>query len=128
VLEAEVEVLHPGRFHLEATLYSQDGAHKLLWAQTAAVLEPGRQWMQLVYYGLGLRERALDGPYLVRWAALSTTTDMPNAKNRVAENVHLTRPYSAAAFTDRPFDDPDLLDAARRVEQDGPPAGLDAGG
>jgi hypothetical protein len=128
VVDAEVDVFAPGRFHLEATLYSGDGAHKILWSQTAAAFEPGMQWMRLVFYGLGLREKGLDGPYLVRYAALSTTTDMPNAKNHVAENVHLTAAHRAAAFTDRPFDDPELLEAAERAEQDARPAGIEAGG
>jgi hypothetical protein len=127
VLDAEVDVFEAGRFHLEATLYSGDGAHKLLWSQTAVALEPGTQWMRLVFYGLGLREKGLDGPYLVRYAALSTTTEMPNAKNHVAENVHLTAAHRAAAFSDRPFDDPALLEAADRAEQDALPGGLEAG-
>jgi hypothetical protein len=128
VVDAEVDVFAAGRFHLEATLYSGDGAHKILWSQAAAAFEPGMQWIRLVFYGLGLREKGLDGPYLVRYAALSTTTDMPNAKNHVAENVHLTAAHRAAVFTDRPFDDPELLDAAERAERDAPPAGLEAGG
>jgi hypothetical protein len=128
VVDAEVDVFAAGRFHLEATLYTADGAHKLLWSQTAAVLEPGQQWMRLVFYGLGIRERGMDGPYLVRYAALSTTTDMPNAKNHVAENVHVTAAHHAAAFTDRPFNDPELLDAADRAERDARPMGLEAGG
>jgi hypothetical protein len=127
-IDAELEVLAAGRFHLQATLYSADGTHKLLWAQSAAVLEPGRQWMRLSFYGLGLREGGVDGPYLLRYVALSTTTDMPNAKNRVAENAHLTARYAATAFTDQPFNDPELLEAARRAEQDARPTGLEAGG
>jgi len=127
VVDAEVDVTQAGRFHLEATLYSADGLHKLLWAQTSAVFEPGLQWMRLVFYGLGLRERGVDGPYLVRYAALSTTSDMPNAKNHVLENAYVTAAHRAAAFTDRAFDDPELLEAAERAERDAPIAGLEAG-
>ena len=61
--------------------------------------------------------------------ALSTTGQMPNAKNRVLEDAHLTGAYASTAFTDAPFNDPGLLDAAERVERDaGALAGLDAGG
>jgi hypothetical protein len=129
VLEAEVEVLGAGRFHLEGTLYSADGSEPLVWAQTAAELSPGRYWMSLPYYGLALRERGVDGPYLLRFVALSTTTEMPNAKNRLLENAWVTQAFRAAAFTDQPFNDPALLDAADRLERDGGGiGGLEAGG
>jgi hypothetical protein len=128
-IDAEVEVALAGRFHLEATLYSGDGSRPLAWSQTAGELAPGRHWMTLAYYGLILNERQVDGPYLLRWVALSTATGMPNAKNRPLENAWMTRPYRASAFSDRPFDDPDLLDAAERIERDAAkPGGLEAGG
>lgn len=117
VVSAEIEVLEAGRFHLEATLYSDGGAEPLAWAQTAATLSPGLHWLELGYYGLILHERGVDGPYLVRYAALSTTSAMPNAKNRLVVDAHRTGPYSAASFTARPFDDPTLLEAADRLEQ-----------
>jgi uncharacterized protein DUF4784 len=128
-VEAEVDVRLAGRFHLEATLYSGDAHRALAWAQTAGELDPGRHWMSLGYYGLILRERGVDGPYLLRRVALSTATGMPNAKNRVLENAWRTGTYAASAFTDRPFDDPNLLDTAGRLERDGGgPARLEAGG
>jgi hypothetical protein len=127
-VDVELDVSTPGRFHVEATLYDRDGAQALVWAQAAARLDPGRHWLRLPFYGLALREHGVDGPYLLRYVALSTTTAMPNAKNRVLENAHLTPAYRATAFTAAPFDDPDLLDAATRLERDGMPRGLDAGG
>jgi hypothetical protein len=128
VVGVEIEVTEAGRFHVEATLYGPDGVEKIAWAQAAQWLEPGTHWLDLSYYGLILRERGIDGPYVLRYVALSTTTEMPNAKNRVAENAYRTTAYRASSFTDRSFDDPDLLEAARRIEEDAMPAGLDAGG
>jgi len=127
-VDAEVDVLRPGRFHLEATLYTADGATALAWAQTAAVLDPGLHWMTLPFQGLILHEKGSDAPYLLRWVALSTTTDMPNAKNRPVENAWVTRAYQATAFSDEPANDPGLLDAAERAEHDRIGAGLEAGG
>jgi hypothetical protein len=127
-VDAEVDVLAPGRFHIEATLYDAAGQHKVAWAQAAAELEPGRQWMRLPFFGLALRERGIDGPYLVRYVALSTTTAMPNAKNRVVENAYVTAAYHATSFSEREFGDPGLLDAAKRVEGDGLVGGLQRGG
>src|SRR5262245_54792598 len=43
----EVNVLAAGRFHVEATLYGGDGTQPVAWAQTAAELPEGRQWMTL---------------------------------------------------------------------------------
>jgi hypothetical protein len=125
---AEIEVTEAGRFHLEATLYGPDGVEKIAWAQAADWFEPGTHWLDLAFYGLILRERGLDGPYVLRFVALSTTTEMPNAKNRLVENAFWTQAYAASAFTNQPYDDPQLLEAARRIEEDPMPRGLDAGG
>ena len=43
---------------------------------------------------------------------------MPNAKNELVEDAFVTAAYRAAAFSDAPFNDPDLLDAAERIEGD----------
>jgi hypothetical protein len=126
-IDAQVDVVAAGRFHVEATLYSADGSRKLLWAQAAAQLEPGQHWLRIPFYGLGLHEAAADGPYLVRYVALSTTSAMPNAKNRVQENAYLTAAYRASAFTDQPYNDPALIDAADRLERDTIARGLEAG-
>jgi hypothetical protein len=128
VVGVEIDVTEAGRFHVEATLYGAGGTEKIAWAQAAQVLEPGTHWLDLSYYGLILRERGIDGPYVLRYVALSTTTEMPNAKNRVAENPYQTAAYDVSAFSDRVYDDPQLLEAAERIEQDPMPAGLDAGG
>ncbi len=114
-LEAEVRVRRAGRFHLEGTLYGPQ-EEPLVWAQTATRLEPGLHWMALDFYGLALRERGVDGPYRLRWLALSTTTGMPNQKNRVLEDAYQTRAYRVEQFTDQPYGNPDLLEAAQRLE------------
>jgi len=68
------------------------------------------------------------GPYLVRWVALSTMTEMPNAKNRLSEADYRTAAYDLGTFTDRPFNDAGLLDAAKRAERDRTEVGgLDTG-
>jgi hypothetical protein len=115
-IDAELEVFRPGRFHLEATLYDRDGRRGIAEAHTAIELAPGRQWMRLTFFGRILNQSGIDGPYLLRFVALSTTTRMPNAKNRLVENAHVTGPYRATQFDPAPFDDPDLLDAAERLE------------
>ena len=128
-VQAEVAVTAAGRFHLEATLYDAAGQQALAWAQTALELSEGRHWMTLPFYGLILRERGVDGPYLVRNVALSTASTMPNGKNRLADRVYATGAYAASSFTDAPYNNPELLDAADRIERDSADlGGLEAGG
>lgn len=115
-IDAEVEVSRGGRFHIEGTLYDRAGARGLAEAHTASELPPGRHWLRLVFFGRILSQGGVDGPYLLRFVALSTTTRMPNAKNRLAENPYVTGSYRAAQFSDAPFDDPDLIEAADRLE------------
>lgn len=116
VVEVEVEVERPGRFHLAATLAEMNGT-PVGWAQTAAELDPGTHWLELSFYGLMFRERGVAGPYRVTSLALSTVSGMPNALNDLAEDVHRTAAYPLARFTDRPFGEPGLLRAAERLER-----------
>jgi hypothetical protein len=117
-IDAEVEVSRAGRFHLEGTLYSADGQRAVGEAHTAGELGPGRHFLRLVFFGRIINQSEVDGPYLLRFVALSTTSGMPNAKNRLVTNAHLTAPYRFAQFSPEPFNDPDLLDAAERLERD----------
>ncbi len=125
VVSAEVAVEADGRFHLEATLAGADGT-PVGWAQSALVLPAGTAWMSLTYWGLMFHQAGVDGPYTLKSVALSTTGEMPNQKNDVVANAHVTAAYDVAQFGDRSYDDPDLLDAAARVEADGVPGGLQA--
>lgn len=125
VVSAELDVHAAGRFHLEATLAAADGT-PIGWAQHALVLEAGTAWMPLTYWGLMFRERGLPGPYVLATVALSTTGEMPNQKNDVVLDAYRTAAYDVAAFSDRRFEDPDLVDAAARLEADAPPGALEA--
>ena len=116
VVEAEVQVAQRGRFHLEATLAAADGT-PIAWAQNAALLEPGRSWIPLTFFGLALRESGRDGPYALASVALSTTGEMPNQKNDLVRHAYVTQSYRASDFSPAPFDDPDLLEAAERMER-----------
>ncbi len=60
---------------------------------------------------------------MLRSVALSTTGEMPNQKNDVAVNAHTTAAYRADQFSDQPFNDPDLVDTATRLEAEAPLGG-----
>lgn len=115
VISAEVEVRESGRFHLAGTLYSMAG-EPIGTAQAAAELTSGRHWIDLSFYGLIFHDRRVAGPYRLGTLALSTTTRMPNALNDLVENVYVTRPHRLEQLTNRPFNEPRLLDAAARLE------------
>jgi hypothetical protein len=115
VVAAEVEVREAGRFHLAGTLYDMQGA-PIGTAQAAAVLEPGRQWIELSFYGLMFQDRQVAGPYRVGTLALATVNGMPNAFNRLVENAHVTRAYNLRQFNREPFGEKSFLEAAQRLE------------
>lgn len=115
LVSAEVDVARSGRFHLAATLYSTKG-EPVGTAQAAAELQPGRQWIDLTFYGLIFHDRKVAGPYRLGTVALATTSGMPNALNDLVENAHVTRAWRLDQMTSKPFDNPTLLDAAARLE------------
>ena len=115
VISAEVEVAQAGRFHLAGTLYSASG-EPVGWAQAAAELTPGTHFIPLTYYGLMFTERKVTGPFHLGSLALSTTSGMPNAMNDLVENAHVTRAWSLEQMTAKPFGNPRLLEAAKRLE------------
>lgn len=115
IVSAQVEVFAKGRFHLSATLDDILG-RSLGSAQAAEILDPGIHWIDLPYYGLIFHKRGLPGPYRLSSVTLATTNGMPNALGPVLTDVHLTRFYPLALMTRAPFNQPDLIDAARRLE------------
>jgi hypothetical protein len=115
VISAEVDVARAGRFHLAGTLYTNKG-EPLGTAQAAAELEPGRQWIDLTFYGLMFHDRQAAGPFRLGTVALTTAGSMPNALNDLVENAYVTRAWRVDQMTAKPFANPNLLDAAARLE------------
>jgi hypothetical protein len=120
VIAAEVEALAPGRVHLSGTLADVTGA-PFATAQTARVLAAGSQWVELSFYGLAFHDRGVTGPVQLASIALASADEMPNALGPVLTNAHTTQAYALPQFTARLFDDPALLDAARRLRLDALP-------
>ena len=116
-VEAEVRITTPGRFHLQASLYSL-GDRPLAWAQNAGEFKPGTYWIALKYYGLIFRELNADGPYVLKGVALSRTGIEPNMKGPLIESAHKTSAYAASQFTNKPFGNPNYLDQIGQLEQD----------
>ncbi len=121
VVAAEVEVTRSGRFHLSGTLYSGE-KQPLGVAQNAAHLEPGRHWLELAFFGLMFHDRGSAGPYRLGSAVLTTVSALPGAPSRLAQDVHVTKPYALSSLRSTPFDRADLVDAAERLEAAAEPA------
>lgn len=114
VISVEVDVERTGRFHLAGTLGQRRGG-LIGTAQTAEVLEPGKHWVDLRFYGLMFHDRKARGPFVLESLQMRTTGAMPNAFNELAENVHIVRPLHLKSLAVGPYGNPELLDAAQRL-------------
>lgn len=115
MIAAEVDVARSARFHLSGTLYSKQG-EPIGTAQAATELQAGRRWIELAFYGLMFHDRQTAGPYRLGTVALATTGGMPNALNDLVENAYVTRVWRIDQMTAKPFDNPQWLRAAERLE------------
>lgn len=115
VVSAEIEVSQPGRFHLMGTLHTTVG-QPIGVAQAAIELDWGRHWVDLSFFGLMFHDRNVAGPFRLGTLALTTTGGMPNAKSAVVQDALVTKPYGLSQLRSQPFGDPDLMEAANRLE------------
>lgn len=121
VIAAEVEALAPGRVHLAGTLADLRD-QPFATAQAARTLAAGKQWVALTFYGLAFHDRGVTGAARLASLALASTDTMPNALGAIVVDAHRTRPYALAQFTRLPFNNPALLEQARRLQLDAVPA------
>ena len=116
-IRAEIEVIEAAEYRLEATLGGSQGL--LAWAENTAWLEPGIRWIPLTFWGLALREANEPGPYRLSSIALSNVSDKPPQRNDAISTMYQTAPYKPDDFSDAPYNDPKLLEKARRYESSG---------
>lgn len=115
LIRSQVEVERRGRFHLQATLHDRNGT-PLGVAQTALQLEPGRQWVELEFFGLMFHDRGVAGPYRLASVALADASGMPNALATFTPTGYTTRAYPLRRFRQDSFNHSGLLAAAQRLE------------
>ena len=119
IISAEVDVKTPGRYHLSGTLATPVAGiaeRPMAWAQNAAVMQTGKQWLELNYYGLIFHELAATGPFTLASVTLTSALGMPNAMSAVQRDVFQTRAHALTEFATSPFADAGLLQAAERLE------------
>ena len=117
VIAAEVEALVSGPVQLSGTLADAGGA-PFVTAQATRLLDPGMHWVELAFYGLAFHDRGVNGRVRLGSIALASTGTTPAALGAVATDAHTTQDYDTAQFTSRLFDDPAVLDLARRLRLD----------
>lgn len=116
VLQAEADVLTAGRYHLTGVLANLAGAPVASAQAAQTFAAPGKYWMDLSYYGLIFQDRGAFGQLRVASASLTSTNGMPNALGPVLQNAHLTQALNPALLTKLPFNNPEMMDSARRLE------------
>ncbi|MCA2968921.1 MAG: hypothetical protein INH43_10425 [Acidobacteriaceae bacterium] len=113
-IQAEVDIEEKGRYHLEASLYSEAG-NAVAWAENALELPPGRHRIPLRFHGLIFHDKGAKGPFVLKYVSLSNTTTFPGAKCKIVRDAYVTRPFDRSAFTDQPFNNPEMLREANRL-------------
>jgi hypothetical protein len=116
VTRAEVQVLQPGRYHLSGTLSNLTGVPVATSQSAQSFAAPGKYWMELPVYGLILRDAGVTGKLGLSSVTLTSTNGMPNALGPVLKNVHQTQLINPLLLTAKPFDNPDLIETAKRLE------------
>ncbi|BBM00691.1 hypothetical protein [Microbulbifer sp. GL-2] len=100
LVEAEVEILEQGRFYFRASLYN-DEQSPIGVDQHAAELTVGRHWIPFDFFGLMIRDKEQDGPYLVKQLSISRVT-VPRTERRFEPGYYTGR-YSLDQFNDKPY-------------------------
>lgn len=116
VIEAEVDVRQRGRFYLVGTLATATGEPVANGQAAQSFTAPGKYWIGLSYYGLIFHERGALGRLRLSSVSLSNVDSIPGAPGQVLTNAFVTQPLNPAALRTQSYDDPDLLEIAKRME------------
>src|SRR5262249_13786445 len=93
----EVDVRRAGKVHIEGRLYSTDG-RAVVFAQNTTDVESGLGWVEFPFDGLAIREKGIDGPFVLRFVTISTSDEIPGFKSKPTESFYVTAPYRADVF------------------------------
>ena len=114
-IDAEFEVKEKGNYHVQGSLYSEDG-EPIGWAQRRASLDKGTHVVPLKFYGTIFCEKAFNGPYILRNFIYANVEQMPGPRSGNLVNLHTTAPYKYSDFTCEAFNDEALLKKAEALE------------
>lgn len=115
-IDAEVNVARGAEFSVRASLYGRLQQQALVSGSSdKRMLTPGTHWLRIKFSGLALRDKNVEGPYVLSYVALTTSTANAEARARALKNAHVTAHYSAAAFTGDPENDSEKLAEAEEL-------------
>ena len=115
----DVNVVERGTYDFEANLMSGDGARAIGYSQMNYTLSPGRQNVDLVFFGRMFGEAGVDGPYLVRdvrGMLLGLDGDEHNIPFTY-DSTYLTRPWRSAEFSPAEWDAAEKRDKIAALER-----------
>ena len=116
-VDAEFQVEKEGFYHVQGTVYSEDGKG-IGWAQARVKLTPGKQIVQLKFYGNLFCSTDTDGPYTLRHFAYANVNAMPGPRSLNHKNLHTTQKYKARDFSCVSFEDAEMIAKAKILEQE----------
>jgi hypothetical protein len=127
VVDVGLDVTERGRYKVIASLYAADRTSAICFAQEVRELERGKQSVPLSFFGKILRDRALDGPYVLRYAMVFE--EFPERgtywPGETVDDAYTTKPYRATDFSPALYEPPPSTEphvtAESPSQQDKPP-------
>ncbi|HWE30390.1 MAG TPA: choice-of-anchor X domain-containing protein [Polyangia bacterium] len=119
VVTLDVDVNERGTYDFEANLMSGDGAQPIGYTQMNFTLSPGRQNVDLLFFGRMFSERGVDGPFLVRdirGLLLSLDGGESNIPFQY-DTPYLTKPWRSAELSSSPWDAPEKGEKIATMEK-----------
>ncbi|HEY5952625.1 MAG TPA: choice-of-anchor X domain-containing protein [Kofleriaceae bacterium] len=118
VVRLELDITEKGLYTFEANVLARDGT-PIVYGEKSYPLEPGKRTADIVMFGRALREKGLDGPYVVRdirGMRRFVDTDEQNFFFTYAPTL-TTRAYRHDEFSDAEWDEPERRDTIANFER-----------
>jgi hypothetical protein len=99
-VQAGVHVDVAGDYRLIASLYAPDGETAIAFGKVVATLPVGDSSMNLSFFGKILRDKGIDGPYVLRYLMLFERDPVKgdDYSGETVDRAHTTHPYKAKDF------------------------------
>jgi hypothetical protein len=105
IIGAGATIEAPGQWKAIASLYAADGQTAIVFAQNSVHLDAGDRFIPLTFFGKILRDKGLDGPYVLRYMMLfeehpDRGVYLPGV---TVDPAYTTHPYEVAQFSPAPY-------------------------
>ena len=116
-IDAEFEIKKEGFYHVQGSIYGEDGQKPIGWAQARKKLAMGKHTVTLRFYGKLLCDAKIDGPYFLQNFAYANVAQMPGPRSQNFTKVHVTGNHQASQFTCKSYEDENFLNKAIELEK-----------